>query len=241
MNSGKNITKNALLNVIKQLCAIIFPLITFPYATRILGVDNFGKVNFTASIVSYISLLASLGISNYAIREGAAIKNDKKKLLEFSNQIFSINILSMFFSYLLMILLIIFWPKLKGYSILLIIQSSSVFFTTIGTDWINSIYEDYKYITIRYIISQVLSLILMFIFVKNSDDYLLYALVMISSSIIANILNYIYVRKKYGMNLKFVREMNYKKHLKPILILFGTAVSSIIYVNSDITILGIMK
>lgn len=59
-NGKKSIKINAVLNIIKQCCAIIFPLITFPYVSRTLGVEAYGKVNFSSSIVSYISLLAGL-------------------------------------------------------------------------------------------------------------------------------------------------------------------------------------
>ena len=86
--------KNAILNVIKSLMSIIFPLITYPYVTRILGVENLGKINYTNSIVSYFALIASLGITTYAIREGAKIRNDREKIEEFSSEIFSINIIT---------------------------------------------------------------------------------------------------------------------------------------------------
>ena len=65
-----SLKKNATLNVIRVLMSIIFPLITFPYASRTLGADNIGKVQFASSIIVFVGLFASLGVSNYAIREG---------------------------------------------------------------------------------------------------------------------------------------------------------------------------
>ena len=77
---AKSIKKNAVFNVIKTLMSMIFPLITFPYASRILLPEGIGKVNFANSIVSYFSLLAGLGIGTYGIREAAKVRNDKIKL-----------------------------------------------------------------------------------------------------------------------------------------------------------------
>lgn len=232
---------NAALNVVKQLCAILFPLITFPYVSKVLGPFYYGKINFSASIISHISLIAELGITGYAIREGARLRDNKEEIQRISCEIFSINICSTVVAYIILILLMIFYPRLDGYEAILIIQSIGVLFTTIGTDWINSIYEDYLYITIKYVICSILSIVLMFIFVKEPGDYILYAIVCASVSVLANISNCYYVRKKYHIYPKFTPEMNIKRHLTPILQLFGFSIASLVYINSDITILGILE
>ena len=152
----KSVGINAVLNIIKQCCAIIFPLITFPYASRVLGVENYGKVNFGTSIISYFTLLAGLGITNYAIREGARIRDNKENFSAFVNEVFTINVVTTLISYAALFLTLIFWDKLGSYRVLILIQSLSILFTTIGTDWINSIYEEYAYITIRYVIVHII-------------------------------------------------------------------------------------
>ena len=86
---------NFIMNFILTATQFIFPLITFPYATRILHTQNYGKFSFAASIISYFALIAALGISNYAVREGARIRERKKELESFVGQLFSINILKM--------------------------------------------------------------------------------------------------------------------------------------------------
>lgn len=65
----KNIKINAILNVIKTLSSILFPLITFPYLSRVLQPENIVKVNLGNSIISYYVLIATFGITTYAIRE----------------------------------------------------------------------------------------------------------------------------------------------------------------------------
>lgn len=237
---NKSIKLNAVLNSIKQLCQVIFPLISIPYVSRVLGKVNYGKYNFSVSIVNYFSLIAALGIFNYAVVEGARLRENKNDLSRFENEVFSINVYSTIISYAILALLLIFATKLRNYRLLILVNAFSIIFTTIGTDWVNSIFEDYAYITIRYIIFQGLSIVLLFIFVKNENDYLNYAIINSMSTICSNIANIFYIRKKYGA-IHFARNCELKKHLKPILYLFFNTLAVTIYVNSDTTILGLLK
>lgn len=84
----KSLGINAVLNCIKSSLSVIFPLIIYSYIYRILQSDNIGKVNFSSSIISYFSLIAMLGVSQYAVREGAKIRNDSTKIQRFANEVF---------------------------------------------------------------------------------------------------------------------------------------------------------
>jgi O-antigen/teichoic acid export membrane protein len=238
MKKEKNVYVNAILNAIKQICMIVFPMITFPYASRILGAENYGKINFSSSLVSYFTLIAALGINNYAIREGAKLKEDSKRFDPFINQIFTLNMISTLFSYLLLFLLIFSSNTLHSYTLLLLIQASAILFTTLGADWINVIYEDYLFITIRYIICQTLALVLMFTLVHTKTDYIAYAFCSVSATWLANLMNFYYIHKKLGIHFRFCSPKTILVHLKPVLILFGSSIASMIYINSDISIIG---
>lgn len=234
----KSLKLNMVLNAIKGLMAIIFPLISFPYVSRVLGVETLGKYNFAISIISYFILLSGLGINTYAIREGARCRDDKEKLNKFANQVFSINIIATIISYILLFILLIVVSKFHEYTTLLIILSLQIMFKTIGIEWLYSAYEDYVYITVRSIIFQLLSLILLFACVHSTNDIYIYAIISVLSSVGSNILNFINSRKYCKISV--TKNINLKKHIKPILILFATTITISIYVNSDITILGFM-
>lgn len=236
----KSIGINAVLNIVKQVSSMIFPLITIPYVSRILQVENYGKVTYSSSIISYFNLIASLGISSYAIREGARLRNNKKQLNDLENEIFTINMCSTLVAYLLLFALIFTNKGLANYRILLVIQSVGMLFTTLGADWINSIHEDYFYITIRYIFVQISSLVLLLLLVHNSEDYIIYAAISIFATAGANIFNIIYIRKHYA-KLKLVASVKCFRHLKPIFLLFFSYIAMTIYVNSDTTMLGIFE
>ena len=188
----KSLSLNALLNTVKTILGIIFPLITFPYISRVLGVENVGKVNFSSSVVSYFTLIAAFGVSTYAIREGAKIRDNKKEFIDFANQVFTINVLTTVLAYFLLGILIIYSAKIRNYTGLIIILSTAIVFVTIGADWLNTIYEDFGYITVRTLAFQIISLVLMFAFVKESGDYYKYAVITVISSAGGNLCNFFY-------------------------------------------------
>ncbi len=196
-------------------------------------------ISFGSSIVSYFSLIASLGISTYAIREGCAIRENKKEFNNFACQIFTINILSTSISYILFFVTIMWNVKLFNMRSLLFIQGLSILFTTIGTDWVNTVYEEFLYITLRFVIFQCIAVLLMLVFVKEPEDYLIYAYINLFATAGPNVLNMLYCKK--FVHIKLVKVRKIKDHIAPVLVLFANTIATTIYINSDITILGFVQ
>ena len=234
-----NVKKNTIFNTVKTVFGIIYPLITFPYISRVLMAENVGKVNFGNSIVSYFSLIASLGVSTYAIRECSKVRDNQEELNRTASQIFSINIISTLISYFALVITLIVARPLENYRELICIQSATILFTTLGADWINSAMEDFKYIAVRTIGMQLVSLALMFLFVRRPEDYIKYAVISVVASSGANIIN-IFYRRKF-CKTRFTTHMDIRKHLPPILLMFSMILSQTIYTNSDTTILGLLR
>ena len=232
----KSLKINVVLNTVKTFLTLFFPLITFPYSSRVLGPENIGKVNFAQSIVSYFAIIASLGISTYATREAAKVRENEEELAKVVKEIFTINLASTLISYLLLGFTLLFAKKLFEYRTLIIICSSLIIFTTLGIGWIYQALEDYLYITVRSLIFQIISLFLLFLMVKNQNDYLKYAAVNIISNVGANIFNFIHAR--HILLKKINKKLELKKHLKPIFILFASAVTGTIFSHIDSTMLG---
>lgn len=234
----KSITINLIANGIKTLMSVLFPLITFPYASRVLGAAGIGKVNYASSIISYFSLFAALGISTYAVREGSRIRDDKERFNKFAKEMLNINLVTTFLSYICLTIFL-FLPILADYKNLLIIFSIGIVFTTIGMEWLFIIKEEYAYITKRAILFQFVSLVLLFLLVRSKEDYIWYASLTVISSGGSAILNFFYSRKFVNWRKKYHCE--YRKHIKPILLIFGTSLASSIYMTMDTTMLGAMK
>lgn len=238
MGKSKSITKNAVLNGIKTLLSIVFPLITYPYVTRVLHSTNLGKVNFAQSIVSYFALIAALGVNTYAVREGAKKKESRNDLEKFCNEIFTTNIITTVIAYSLLIFSIILIPRLHDYSTLIIILSTTMIATTMGVDWINVIFEDYFIITVRSVFVQLINLLFLFIFVNKETDYYIYAFLLVLSNFIICVWNYFYC-KRY-ITVRLTRHPNFKSHIKPLLVFFANNLAISIYCYADTTMIGWM-
>lgn len=236
---AKSLSVNALLNSLQTILNLIFPLITFPYVSRVLSVDSIGKYNFSNSIVSYFVLIAGLGISRFAVREGAKLRDDRKLFSVFASEIFTINLCSTAFSYLLLFITLLLVSSLQSYKEAILIFSIQIFFTTVGMDWLYTIYEEYGYITIRNIIFKIISIILLFTLVKHSDDYLKYVSITVFASTGSYLLNFFHAKRFFDLTLRW--NFNWREYLIPIFSIFGTMVAVTIYVSSDTTILGFLK
>ncbi|MDU2936933.1 MAG: flippase [Clostridiales bacterium] len=236
---NKSLTKNAILNGIRNGLNLLFPLITFPYVSRVLQVEKLGEYNFANSVISYFVLLAGLGISSYAVREGAKLREDKDKFNFFTSSVFTINVLSTVISYICLFGCLWILESLHKYSMLILVFSIQIIFITIGVEWVYSIYEEYLYITLRGILFKILSIIFLFIFVKTEEDVIAYAGITVFASVGSNLLNFINLKKYCKLSLVDLK-LCYV-HLKPILTLFASSVAVMIYVYSDTTMLGLMK
>ena len=236
---NKSIGRNALINGIKTVLSVLFPLITMPYITRVLQVDNVGKFNFACSIMSYFYLIANLGIATYAVREGAKYRDNKELISKFASEVFTINVISALTSLVFLFGVAFGVSFIVPYRSLILVMSINIIFTTIGCEWILSIYEEYFFLAVRSIIFQIVSLLLMFVLVREQNDVIKYAIIGVISTSGSGLLNLSYVKKK--CDLKIVISNEIIKHVKPIMLIFANTITTTIYISSDTTILGIIS
>ena len=235
----KSIKKNVFYNIIKTATDTILPLIAFPYLTRTLTPTYIGKIDFGATFVGYFSLLATLGVDVYAVRECAKVRDNKKRLEEVSSQIFSINICMMVISYVLMSIALLAFRDLDSYDTIIYIFSLNIVFGILGTTWLNNAMEDFKFITLVSFFLQLISLISVFIFIKSPSDYILRVGLSVFPIVILGVINTFYRRR--FCKVRFVWKMNFKTHIVSIAMLFGMLVSQTIFNNSDIIMLGLIR
>lgn len=235
-NRGKPLSVNMLLSVINSGVNTMFPLVVFPHASKILGVQLIGKYYFINSIMSYFILIAGLGVNTYAIREGARFRNSKSRLEKFANEVFSINVFSTMVSGLLLILVTILVPQMRNELMLVMTASLQMITPVIGVEWIFAVYEDYLFPACRNICIKLAAVIALKLFVKDKDCLLIFAIVMSGSVALANLINWI--SAKHRLKIKIVNIVWNNEHIKPIILLFAMSLSVSLYVSSDTTILG---
>ena len=236
--TSQSIRKNTVYNMVKTASSIAFPLITFPYASRVLLADGIGMISFGLSVVSYFALVASLGITTHAVRECALHRDNRERLGTIASEIMSINLCTTLFAYTLLALTLLLFRELDNYRLLIVLQSTTILLTTIGCDWLNTAMEDFRFITIRTVAFQLLSLILLFTLVHEPSDYMTYAAISVVASGGANVVN-IWYRRRY-CKVRFTLQMRWRHHALPILALFVMLLAQTVFQNIDMTMLGIM-
>lgn len=228
-----------ILHGTNTVMGMIFPLISFPYVSKTIGVENIGGYTFASSIVLYFLLFAKLGIPDYAIREGAIHREERETFQKFADEIFTLNILSMIISYICLAICLLSISKLSKYNCLILILSIQILCKTIGIEWVYSIYEDYVYVTVRNIASQFFSLILLFLLVHNETDVNRYAYITAISCSGSSIFNYFHATQYCKVHFRL--QSDWKRHVKPVMTMFVISMATTVFENSDVTMLGVLK
>lgn len=230
---------NFIMNAILKMSAFIFPLITFPYVSRIFGATGNGKVSFAVSVIGYFSMFAQLGIPTYGIRTCAACRNDARKLNQTVQELLIINSITVLISYIALIICMATIPRLQTDKTLMLIISSSILLNAIGMDWLFEALEQFSFITIRNLGFKLLSILLMFAFVHRPEDYVVYGAISIVGTCGSNIYNVIYASR--FLDRRPLGNYNLKQHIKPILDFFMLSASISIYANMDSIMLGFLS
>lgn len=239
MREKHSVKFNFIMNFILTASAFIFPLITFPYATRILLPEGTGRVAFATSVVSYFTMFAMLGIPTYGVRACAKVKDDKEELSRTVQEIMIINLVMTSVTYLVFFIALFKVERFQQDQSLLLVSSFSIILHTMGVNWLYQGLEQYAYITIRSLIFKVIGIFFLFAFVHDRDDFVIYGAITVFTGYGSYIWNTLRLRKI--INLKPVGSYHLKRHMKPILIFFAMSVATSIYTHLDTVMLGFMN
>lgn len=227
------------MNAILTVSSVIFPMITFPYYSRILGAEGTGSIGFAISVVAYFTMIASLGVPTYGIRACAKVRDNKEKLSQTVQELLIINGITTALMYIAFFVSLSVVPKFGEQKEILIMVSVSIVLNTMGGQWLYSALEKYSYITLCTLVFKILGIVLMFAFIHKPEDYILYGGISAIASYGSGILNFINMRKY--VTLKKTGPYDFKRHIKPILTFFLMSASISIYTNLDKVMLGFMK
>ncbi|MDD5940355.1 MAG: flippase [Lachnospiraceae bacterium] len=239
MTSSPSLKKNFFMNAVLTASFVVFPLITFPYVSRILQPSGTGKVAFATSLISYFTMIAQLGIPTYGIRVCAAQRDDKVRLSRTVHELLVINLFMCVLSYAAFFLCLFLVPRLKEERPLYLVVSLSVIMTSLGMEWLYKGLEQYSYITVRSVAFKFIALYAMFLLVRTKRDYVIYGGITIFATSASGLLNLL--RAHRFITWKWLGSYNVRQHIKPVLVFFAMTVASTIYTNLDAIMLGFLS
>ena len=238
MNGGKekiaNLKKNYLYNLAYTLFNTILPLITAPYLARVVGKNNVGIYGYFYSIAYMFYIGAKLGLNNYGTREISKAR-ERGNLDETFSSIFYQQIITALVAIIVYFMFCIFVFK----DFIALILGLTVVGGLFDIDWLFSGLESFKQISRKNIIVKIITVILIFVFVKKGDDLDKYTLIMSMGTLIGFLAMWINLRQ----HVKLIR-VPVKRiliHLKPNFILVLPVLALSVYRYMDKIMLGLLS
>jgi O-antigen/teichoic acid export membrane protein len=229
--------RNIFYNTLLSVSQVLFPLLTFPYSSRILGPAGMGAVNFADNFTTYFLLVAALGIPLYGVREVAKVKDDPEKLSKVFSELLFIHLATSLVAVLILFGLSHSIGRLHSDLALYQIGMSVVLGSVFIAEWFFQGTEQFKYIAIRSVGIRVFTIALLFLLVHTpSDKEIFYGLNLITV-ILAAAANMYAIRKMVSLTFK---GLSFKRHMRPLFIIFSNSVVTTIYLVFDTIILGFL-
>lgn len=230
------VLKNYLYNLSYQVLILIVPLITTPYVSRVLGANGVGIFSYTNSIVQYFILFGCIGLNLYGQREIAYVQHEKEKRDKVFWELIILRIITVSIS------LIIFYFTLAShgkYSSVFLIMCLDILASMVDISWFFQGIEDFKKIVVRNCGIKIVGVVLIFLFVKSSDDLLLYVFCHSVTLFLGTLSMWVYIPKQVGRTK--IKKLEIKKHIRPTIILFLPQIATSVYTVLDKTMIGFLS
>jgi O-antigen/teichoic acid export membrane protein len=229
--------KNFFYNFLLTGSNILFPLITFPYLSRMLGAEGIGICNFIISYSQNFSIIAALGLPIYGIREIARIGDDISRRSKLFFELLTVHMIFTGFLLLLYYLSIILISDLQDNKQLAILGGIFILLNFLQVEWLFSGVSDFKYIALRSLLIRTLSITSIFILVKQKEDYVIYFIITLVTILITAVININYTSKYISRDSNLTLKGAFS-HLKAISILGIYVVLTSIYSVLPMTLIG---
>lgn len=234
----RSVKFNVLMNMILTSSSLLFPLITVPYVSRVLSTYGTGAVAFAQSVVTYFSLVALLGISSYGVKACAQVRDDAAELSQTVKELLIILTCSTTLVFAVYLLCIFLVPKMYVQKELFLLFGVALWLASFGVEWLYQALEQYEYITIRNVAIKLFCIVLMFVLICEQKDYVMYGAIVVLAGYGSNIFNIIRIRKM--VDLRIHTRIDIFRHFKPMLMFFIATVTSGMYVQADLVVLGFL-
>lgn len=234
----RSIKFNVLMNMILTSSQMLFPLITLPYVSRILSTYGTGAVAFVQSALTYFSLVSLLGVQTYGIKVCAAVRDNRKELSKTVKELLVILLISTTVVFAVYLICMFTVPKFIEQKALFAVFAVGLWLAAFGVEWFYRALEQYGYIAIRNVAFKFIGLILMFLFVRQREDYVVYGMIVVFTGYGMNLLNIFRLRKLVDLSIK--TKLDLAKHVKNMFYYSVASITSGMYTQTDTLMLGFL-
>ena len=233
-----SIISNFLFSTLSTFLTILIPLLTYPYVARILGPENLGRTGIASSFTNYFIAAAQIGLPVYGVRLVAQRRSDKKALERAVSELVQLSIVSSFLAILAFSIAVMAIPKYRSEWNLFLVFGLTIMTSAMNLDWLFQGMERFRYIGIRNAILQVLFVVSLFLFIRKTSDYIVYAFLFSAVGFATMAINYVAAHK--NIKVRF-RGLSPLKHLSSLLVITLFSFLVTIYTNLDFLFLSLFS
>lgn len=237
-----SIRHNFIYKSIHNLSSYVIAFVTYPYVSRVLGVENIGAVGFVDNTVGFFLLFATMGVAILGTREVAAVRTDRERLSRAYSSILGMNIILTLVTLAAYIGAVLFIPHFSDNNAanreLLWIGAAKILATAFIVEWFYTGLENFRYITVRNIVIKLLYIAAIFIFVRQSSDYITYFALTVGVVVLNALINSAYALSFADIRL---RELFSTKYIKENITLGIYTIMTSMYLTFNVMYLGLVS
>ena len=233
-----SLKSNFFYSILLVLANYVFPFLTYPYVSRVLGVTGIGACNFVDSVINYFILFSTLGVSTLGVREIAKHKHNPESLGKTFSNIIIVNLALTGIMLLFLVVATFTVPHLAQHKSLMLVGAFKLVFNCLLVEWLFKGLEDFRFITLRSIIIKLLYVASVFIFVRKREDVIVYYFLSSMAIVVNAVVNVIFAGTKVHFSFKGVE---FGKTFKLLLALGVYSILTSMYTTFNVTFLGFVS
>ena len=237
LNELQRFVKNFFFKTVSWLISGIVSIVVISRLSAALAPDGFGKYNFLLTYASYFIFLTSLGTDIVAIRLMSRNRNDIRRLL---GSLISLKLVMTAAVFIMMLLPMLFVPKLHGFGWMLVIFSTQILPFPFSAQCVFEATKRMEFPSLIAVGQQLLNLVLVIVFVHSPDDLLAAGLILVVINVIIFLTHTLIFVKYYGMWRLSFNLAEWKLMLKDGIIIGFIQLINMMIHYFNITLLGLM-
>lgn len=221
-----------------QIVNYIFPLLTIPFISRIIGPSGFGVMNYITAFVGYFVLIVGFGFDLTATREIARVNEDKEKISNIFSKVFGSRVLLTTLSLFCFLICMQFFPILSNNKTLAFIIFFNVITTIITPQYIYQGLQKLSILSILTLLRGIINTILIFVLINEKNSLITYASILVFSNLVNNSIALFIVVFSFRLKLKILKISDYFEFIKYSRLIFYSSVVYSLYTSANVIILG---
>ncbi|MFY1045483.1 flippase [Chryseobacterium sp. GP-SGM7] len=221
-----------------QIINYIFPLITVPYISRIIGPEGYGIINYSTSFITYFAILIAYGFDLSATRRIAHESHSLEKVSQIVSEVFTCRLILTGFAVIFFLLALYFFSPIQNYKFVVCILFIGAISNVLSAQYIFQGFQEMSVFAKANFVKGILNTILVFLCVKNVNDYIWIPVLTTFFLVGINFSLYYYSFRKFKLKFKFVSLSKASKVIFDDRMIFFSTIVISLYTTTNVVILG---